>query len=1269
MQVAPSGKPPANCNPSRPEASISEVPASRAAPPDPDTPRNPVVLASRPWAAFAVLGIGLALSAAAAYWTAKQVQREVWLKFESAVEDARDTVDARIRAYSDVLLGARGLFIASETVSRGEFRDYIESLDLGRRYPGIEAVSYAQRIAAQQKQAFEAAVRNDTSVDPRGYRDFAIRPAGVRPEYVVVQYLEPIAGREAALGLDLAGDAVRLAALERARDSGRIVATGSIALALDPRNPRGFAMRLPVYRKGMPAATVAQRREAFAGVVAAVFIVIDLMRGVFNEPFLQTIHVRIHDAGFIDSPQRLPTAAENLMFDSDSLLPSPTARQTGVEGKVAGLSSVSSLEVGGRRWEVHFRARQEFVSFSDRWLPAAVMLTGTIISLLLFGLIRSLASVGARALALAASITEDLRRSEVRFRSLTDLSSDWYWEQDRELRLSFHSSGFNQRSGTTSEKLLGKCRWEEPNRFPLNGTWDEHRATLEAHQPFREFEYVRIGDDGEQHFASLSGVPIYDAVGQFAGYRGVGTNITQRKRAEEALRESEARFRSLTEMSSDFYWESDAAHRLTQRGAASKSGASTVFARATQIGERRWEVPSLSPDEAGWQAHRATLEAHLPFRDFEFSRLGDDGIERHLSISGDPVFDAAGAFKGYRGVGTDITERKRAQLRQAMEHRVTRLLSESDAPGDVMPEIIRTICEAFGFACGARLLLDEGARVMRTAEIWSVALPEVAAFIGAVHPPMRAESKGGLIRRVLASGEPVWIADAAAEAGFQRAPGAAKAGLHAACALPIAFGNEILGVMEFFSRAIRPPDEVLLQSLRSIGAQIGQFMARRQAEERVHHLAHYDELTGLPNRSMFNQRLGHALAQARRNDKPLAILFVDLDRFKNINDTLGHEAGDGVLKEVAQRLQGCLREGDTVGRLGGDEFVVLVEELPEPMHVAAVAQKILAAVIRPFTAGAHEFNLTASIGISTYPGDSEDMPGLLKNADIAMYRAKEQGKNNYQFYSALMNIHTVERLALESGLRRALERNEFLLHYQPKVDIGSGRITGTEALLRWQQPGQQALTPPALFIPLAEETGLIVAIGEWVLRTACAQNQSWREPGLPPLRVAVNLSARQFAHANLLQDVARALAETGLDPAGLELEITESMLMQDPERAVTLLRRLKDMGIHISIDDFGTGYSSLNYLKRFPLDSVKIDRSFIRDIPGDADDAAITRAIIAMAHSLRLKVIAEGVETDEQLDFLRAHGCDEMQGFHFSRALPGDEFLGLLKNGAMTHGI
>ena len=410
---------------------------------------------------------------------------------------------------------------------------------------------------------------------------------------------------------------------------------------------------------------------------------------------------------------------------------------------------------------------------------------------------------------------------------------------------------------------------------------------------------------------------------------------------------------------------------------------------------------------------------------------------------------------------------------------------------------------------------------------------------------------------------------------------------------------------------------------------------------------------------MFNQRLTQALARAQRFSKMAAVLFIDLDRFKVINDTLGHDAGDRLLKQLAERLRECMREADTVGRQGGDEFVVLIEDVADPAQVADVGQKILDTVARPFLINGQEFHVTASIGISIYPDDGHDQQALLKNADIAMYRAKEQGKNNQQFYSVQMNQHSCERLALETSLRRAVERNEFLLHYQPKVDMRSGRITGVEALVRWQHP-DIGMVPPAQFIPLAEETGLIASIGEWVLRTACAEAQSWVARGLPPIGVAVNLSARQFARDELAAAIMRILRETGLDPQLLELEITESTVMHNADRAAGVLQQLKQLGVRVAIDDFGTGYSSLSYLKRFPISSVKIDRSFVLDLPGDKDDAAITQAVISMAHSLRLRVIAEGVETSEQYRFLEEHHCDEMQGHYFSKPVDTAALVRLL---------
>jgi diguanylate cyclase (GGDEF)-like protein len=466
--------------------------------------------------------------------------------------------------------------------------------------------------------------------------------------------------------------------------------------------------------------------------------------------------------------------------------------------------------------------------------------------------------------------------------------------------------------------------------------------------------------------------------------------------------------------------------------------------------------------------------------------------------------------------------------------------------------------------------------------------------------------------------------------------------------------------MDFFSHNIRQPDEILMETARSIGTQIGQFWQRKQAEARIQYLAYYDELTGLPNRTLFSQRLNHALAQARRYKKTLAVLFIDLDRFKNINDTLGHEAGDSLLQEMAKRLSDCLRESDTVARLGGDEFVVLLEEVADPKYAANVARKIVAAALNPFALKGGEYHITASIGISTYPDDGEDEQTLMKHADIAMYLAKDHGKNNYQFYSAQINAHSFERLALESSLRHALERNEFLLHYQPKIDLNTGDFTGMEALIRWQHP-DLGMVSPALFIPLAEETGLIVPIGRWVLKTACAQNKAWQAQGLPRLRISVNLSARQFNDKNLVQDVANVIKETGLAPELLELEITESMVMYNPDQAVKLLSELKAMGLFVAIDDFGIGYSSLSQLKRFPIDTIKVDRSFIKDLMDNREDAAITEAIIAMGKSLKLNVIAEGVETGDQAGFLRDHQCDEMQGYYFSKPLPEKEFADLLR--------
>jgi len=435
---------------------------------------------------------------------------------------------------------------------------------------------------------------------------------------------------------------------------------------------------------------------------------------------------------------------------------------------------------------------------------------------------------------------------------------------------------------------------------------------------------------------------------------------------------------------------------------------------------------------------------------------------------------------------------------------------------------------------------------------------------------------------------------------------------------------------------------------------------RKKAEEQLTYLAQYDSLTGLPNRNLFRDRLSLTMARAKRNGQMLALMFLDIDRFKEINDTLGHTIGDEVLQAASGLLRESLRDVDTIARLGGDEFTIILENITHEDQAIVVAEKIQKAFSDPVVIQKQEIFVTASIGIALYPRDAEDIDALLQTADNAMYRAKEEGRNTYEFYAHEINAQAAERLNMQNLLRYALERQELLLHYQPKVKVKSGQIIGAEALIRWNSK-ELGLVSPSQFIPLAEKTGLIVPLGEWVLKTACTQNKAWQDQGIPPLVMSVNLSPRQLRQKNLMAMITGVLDKIGLAPRFLELEITESMIMHHADKAIAILQQLHQLGIHLSIDDFGTGYSSLAYLKRFPVQKLKIDQSFVRDLTVNADDASIVTAIIAMAKSLGLEVVAEGVETKEELAFLSKLHCDEYQGYYFSKPVPAEEFARLMQ--------
>ena len=1062
-----------------------------------------------------VLAAGLIISGFAWRLTESQVERTAQAKFSAIVADSRTALQAQLRSYYDVMHGLQGLFLVTPHVTRDAFGRYVANLGLTHRSAGIRAISYSQYVPAAAKNEFVRRVRGDASLGSARFAKFDVKPPGDRPDYVILVYTEPLEGNEPGLGLDLTADPVRGAAIRRTRDSGSVSATGRVSLVSVPlQDVWGVSLRLAVYRPGMPADTVEQRRRAFTGVISAVFLVRELVNDIVWQDPVKPLHLRVIDIGERDSPESA-NAPDALLFDS-----SPQ------QETVVSFRESVPLEVSGRLWQLQFAApKHYYVDTTDNLLPWLVLLGGITISMLLFGLVRALATSGqyAEARRVAQELIEALP-TPIFFKG-------------------------------TDGRYLG-----------VNKAWEK---------------FFGISRD------AFIGKTVHDL----------------------------------------YPHDKDAADRL-------HASDQVLWKRP---GTHTYETSITTPNGSRHDAiyYKAT-----------YTRAG-------------------GGVAGLICTIIDITERKRAEKRRAMEYAVTRVLAGAETQADAIPAIIQTICTTLQWHCGARWAWDKDAGVLRCYERWGVDSPEIQEFLDENSKrTLQIEPGGaqGLVRRAYTTGKPVWIADLSREKGFERAAMAVKADLHGAFCFPLLLGNEVLGVMEFFHRDVREPDDMLISAAQSIGSQIGQYMVRKQAEEALQFVAKHDALTALPNRLMFHDRLELAVAKAKRNRRRLAVMFIDMDRFKIINDTLGHEAGDTLLREVAKRLTGRLRTSDTVARLGGDEFVVLIEEISDPVYLGTIAQKLIDALAAGFVLSGQECHITASIGISTYPDDTDDLQTLLKNADIAMYRAKEQGRNAFQFYAAQMNVHSIERLTLESSLRRALERNELVLHYQPRIEIRGGRITGVEALVRWQHP-EMGLVAPGRFIPLAEETGLIVPIGEWALGTACAQHRAWARDGLGHLRVAVNLSPRQFLQGDLPKSIAQILARTGCNAKDLELEITEGMVMRNAESAVTLLQKLKDMGIHISIDDFGTGYSSPAYLKRFPIDSLKIDRSFVTDVPKDAGDVAINVAIIAMAHSLGLKVVAEGVETQEQLDFLRKQGCDEMQGYYFSKPLPVEQVTALLLKG------
>jgi diguanylate cyclase (GGDEF)-like protein/PAS domain S-box-containing protein len=1009
------------------------------------------------WPAYLVLALGLGVTLAAWRDTDARVQRDAQIQFRHEVAGAVQTLDRHLQESVALLIGLGGLYEASEVLDRQEFHRYLAGFDLLERYRGVRLVFLARLVEGGQAQR------------------------------LVVDYVEPLAGNERVFGFDLYSDPRRRASLEYARDRGRITASGPIQLVADPVERRSVVLQLPLYRRGAAAGTLVERRAAFAGVLTLAIQVDQLIEHYLSGQVGRDFELTLHDAGYLDAGA--PASGPDWLYRGGR----DAQAQAVLESAPDRLRHVSSLQVAGRAWRLEFSTPATRPYGIGGELPQVVLLGGLVTSALLFWVVLAQLRARRRAQLLAQGARDmraaaDLREQLAFIQQLIEAVPQPIFFKDADGRYLGVNRAWEHFFGIPRAQFLGKSVFElYPQQPDLAQRHHAKDSELFASPGSQSYEAAIRDAQGKLRNTIYNKATFNRSDGTVAGLIGTITDVTGLKDAEAALRASEARFRDLTELSSDWYWEQDAELRTTQ--VSSKIGDFALD--VTQyLGKRRWEGDIEGVSEEQWRAHRATLEAHQPFQNFVYQRPDTQGQLRTISISGRPIFDEQGAFRGYRGTGRDITE-------------------------------------------------------------------------------------------------------------------------------------------------------------------------QRLSEEKIRHMAQHDALTQLPNRVLLQDRIGQAAAQARRSGERLALLFIDLDRFKNINDSLGHAAGDRLLREVAARLRDCTRAADTVARIGGDEFVVLLGNLQEAETARHVAQKILDALARPFALEGHALKVTPSIGITVFPDDGTDVDTLLRNADTAMYHAKQAGRNNCQYFRQEMNDAARSRLQLENDLRQAIERAEFSVHYQPQIDLRGGVIVGFEALVRWRHP-RRGMVPPQEFIAAAEETGLIRPLGEYVLREACAQARAWRQAGYGGLRAAVNCSARQFRDDGILEAVDRALRESGLPASSLDLEITESILLDGTDSVNARFRALRERGVRIAIDDFGTGYSSLSYLKRLSIQQLKIDRSFVRDIGTDPDDAAIVSAIIAIAHTLGLEVVAEGIETPEQLAYLRRAGCDFGQGYLFSAPLPAVEFERLL---------
>lgn len=1320
--------------------------------------------------------VGLLISLTAYYTSERLIAKEEQARLNVLVEQGRSALETHLRANSEVVRGLQSHFMSSEVDDRRIFRHYYDSLGLEQRYPGLQALTFSRWVLPQELSKFVAKNHADRSLDPAGYPDFQIKPAGQREFYCVVDLVEPSRTNRRAFGFDICSEPERRAMVERARDSGQLSASGPLQLFIHDPVVRGYILAMPIYRPGVQLASLEQRRAAFLGVVTGVYRYQEVIAGALGASFLQDIEVRVYD---------MPATKNALSGTRQQIFGSANTSATSITGETL-------LELDGRRWQVHFSPRANFHTLSSRVLPPMVAIIGLLVTFSVFAALRLLLLLGRRA-------EQRARLSEQRLAAVVDNLPEVIWSislPDR--KIEYLSPAATKLLGRTPPERQGPvwrsdppsigAEWREfvhPEDQPALAIWLD--SLLAGNKDALDVRITR--NDGELRWLRLTGNVASSEEGVSLRIDGITSDISERRMAEIQLRQ----LSRVVEQSPASIVITDTRGHIEYVNPHYSQV--TGYTLAEVLGKTPNIIASGQTTKEVYAALWQTILAGGVWHGEILNRRKNGELFWEFEVIA-PVFDIKGTICNFVAIKEDITARKRADAELQRVNRTLRVLSRCNAVlvrAADETEILEAMCDVLidiggyplvwigqpkddyqiqvvaqrgfdtaplagaiasarwddtpyggcpagravrgvnivvehqlngpalapcvtieretGVKAAASLPLLAGGEMLGVLNLFShdelafdqaeiALLSELAEDLAYGMSNLRSELKRRageaelqLMRRAMdASSDGIMVADhrlgsaplVYVNHAFERITGFAATDaigqsarfLHAAdidqsgqSALDYAIqaGNEARVELRTFRKDGEPFwSELAVAPVRDADDQVSHVIGvltditeRKQWEAQLEYQATHDALTALPNRLLLADRVQQAILSARREESCVALMLLDLDRFKLVNDSLGHDVGDTLLKDIAARLTSRIREGDTVARLGGDEFVV-VANVHDEHGAASLAQTLIQAIAEAVLIDGQSIYPSCSLGVAMFPRDGEDLVTLLRNADAAMYRAKADGSSMPQFYAQSLTVSTGRRLQLESALRQALERDELHLHFQPKVQLNNGMLIGAEVLLRWQHP-QFGAVSPAEFIPIAEDTGLILSIGDWVLRQTCRQIAHWQAGELPVVPLAVNLSARQFSTPELVEQIDGILQETGVDATLLHLELTESILVHRPDAAAAMLQRLRGLGIKLALDDFGTGFSSLNYLRRFPINLLKIDQSFVRELVQDAGSAKIALSIINLAHSLRMQVVAEGVETEAQLKFLQRNGCDQVQGYLTGRPVPAIDFQALLE--------